>query len=75
MVDRASGRYSILDVGAKPYWATDGPSGDECWVSISGDDRVAVIDYATGQQVATVPVGDHPQRVRAGVIAEDILAG
>ena len=23
------------DVGDRPYWATDGPRGDECWVSIA----------------------------------------
>jgi YVTN family beta-propeller protein len=73
IVDRESLGYSILDVGAKPYWATNGPTGDECWVSVSGEDKVVVIDYATAQPVATVPVGDHPQRVRPGVLAGDLL--
>ena len=47
--------------------------GNECWVSVSGEDEVVVIDYDTARPVATIPVGDHPQRVRAGVVAADIL--
>ena len=35
-------------------------------LSISGLDKVSVVDYATGQVVAEVPVGNHPQRVRNG---------
>jgi YVTN family beta-propeller protein len=73
IVDRTSLRYTLVDVGAKPYWAVDGAVGDECWVSVSGDDKVVVIDYATAQPIATVPVGDHPQRVRAGVVDRGIL--
>ena len=73
IVDRTSLRSTIVDVGAKPYWAVDGAVGDECWVSVSGDDTVVVIDYATAKPIATVAVGDHPQRVRAGVVARDIL--
>jgi YVTN family beta-propeller protein len=73
IVDRTSLRYTLVDVGAKPYWAVDGAVGDECWVSVSGDDKVVVIDYATAQPIATVPVGDHPQRVRAGFVARSIL--
>jgi YVTN family beta-propeller protein len=73
IVDRDSTRYRLIDVGPKPYWATNGPDGDECWVSVSGDDKVVVLDYATGRPVATVPVGDHPQRVRPGAVAPDIL--
>jgi YVTN family beta-propeller protein len=73
IVDRESLRATIVDVGAKPYWATDGAVGNECWVSVSGDDKVVVIDYATAEPIATVPVGDHPQRVRAGVVASDVL--
>jgi YVTN family beta-propeller protein len=69
IVDRASLEHTIVDVGAKPYWATNGPTGEECWMSVSGEDEVVVIDYATAEPVATVAVGDHPQRVRAGVIA------
>ena len=73
IVDRESTDYRLVEVGAKPYWATNGPDGDECWVSVSGNDTVVVLDYATGDTVATVPVGDHPQRVRPGLVADDVL--
>ena len=73
IVDRESLRTTIVDVGAKPYWATNGAVGDECWVSVSGEDEVVVIDYDTAEVIRTVPVGDHPQRVREGVVARDVL--
>jgi YVTN family beta-propeller protein len=73
IVDRESLRATIVDVGAKPYWATNGAVGDECWVSVSGEDKVVVIDYSSARTIATVPVGDHPQRVRAGFVARDVL--
>src|SRR3954452_24429308 len=61
IVDRDSLAHSIVGVGEKPYWATNGPTGEQCWVSVSGEDKVVVLDYATAEPVATVPVGDHPQ--------------
>ena len=73
IVDRATEAYTLVDVGDKPYWSTNGPSGEQCWVSVSGEDEVVVIDYATAQPVATIAVGDHPQRVREGVVARDIM--
>ncbi|SNR42575.1 YncE family protein [Blastococcus mobilis] len=73
IVDRTTLRHEIVDVGAKPYWSTNGPTGEQCWVSVSGEDEVVVIDYATAEPVATVPVGNHPQRVREGVVARDVL--
>jgi len=73
VVDRESLRSTIVEVGAKPYWATNGVLDDECWVSVSGEDKVVVIDYETAQPIATVAVGDHPQRVRAGFVARDVL--
>ena len=42
-------------------------------MSIAGDDRVNVYDYASRTQVASIPVGDHPQRVRAGKVARNVL--
>jgi DNA-binding beta-propeller fold protein YncE len=75
IVDRASEAYTLVDVGEKPYWSTNGPSGEECWVSVSGEDKVVVIDYGSATPVATVAVGDHPQRVREGVVAASILRG
>jgi YVTN family beta-propeller protein len=73
IVDRTTLAHTLVDVGSKPYWSTNGPVGNECWVSVSGEDEVVVIDYETAQPVATVPVGDHPQRVREGVVAGDVL--
>jgi YVTN family beta-propeller protein len=57
---------------AKPYWAVTGP-GNTCWMSMSGSDLVTVISYKTEKVVGEVAVGDHPQRVRPGVIRESIV--
>jgi YVTN family beta-propeller protein len=74
IVSRESFRYTILDVGPKPYWATTGPDGKTCWMSTSGNDQVAVIDYDTKKIIKQIPVGDHPQRVREGKVATKILS-
>jgi YVTN family beta-propeller protein len=75
IVDRASFAFTIIPVGNTPYWATNGPGATECWMSIAADNKVDVIDYATAQVLAQVPVGEHPQRVRLGYVADDIAAG
>jgi hypothetical protein len=74
VVNRRTFRYKILDVGSRPYWATNGPGGGRCWVSVSGDDKVVVIGYRRAKRLATIRVGDHPQRVRPGYVAEDIVS-
>jgi DNA-binding beta-propeller fold protein YncE len=79
LVDRATGSYRIFDTAStgheylKPYWTTEGP-GDTCWVSLSGSDSVAVLDFDTGKELAFLPVGDHPQRVRHGVVPQAVVA-
>ncbi len=66
IVDRRTFAYTIASHGTKPYWSTNAPDGKQCVVSYSGDDRIAFLSYAAGKEIATVTVGDHPQRVRAG---------
>jgi hypothetical protein len=56
----------------KPYWATEG-LGNTCWMSMSGNDAVAVIDLRTQEEIAWIEVGDHPQRVRPGALPPEIL--
>jgi DNA-binding beta-propeller fold protein YncE len=75
IVNRDSFRYKTIPVGNTPYWATNGPGGTQCWMSIAGDDKVDVINYRTRSIVAQIPVGDHPQRIRLGAVARDIAAG
>jgi len=64
IVSRATFGYQLNAVGHKPYWATNSGDGRYCFVSVSGDDKVAKISYRSGRQVSTVRVGDHPQRMR-----------
>jgi hypothetical protein len=73
IIDRETTAFELVEVGDKPYWSTNGAVGNECWVSVSGEDKVVVIDYDTARTVKTIPVGDHPQRVREGVVARDVL--
>jgi DNA-binding beta-propeller fold protein YncE len=68
IVSRRRFAYELVQVGETPYWATNSSNGRYCFVSVSGDDRVSVISYRTGDEVARIPVGDHPQRMRMGWI-------
>ncbi len=74
IVSRATFAYRILPVGEKPYWTTNSGDGRYCFVSVSGEDLVSVISYETEEEVARIPVGDHPQRMRMGTIATPALA-
>jgi DNA-binding beta-propeller fold protein YncE len=71
IVDRATLQEGTLVPASKPYWATVSGDGLDCVISESGADQVSAISFATGQRVATVAVGDHPQRVRIGHIVTD----
>src|SRR4051812_40005393 len=63
IVHRDDFSHRIVATGEKPYWATNSADGRYCFVSFSGDDRVGVLDYASEREVASIPVGDHPQRM------------
>lgn len=71
VVDRDTLQEGPLVPASKPYWATVSGDGAACVISESGADRVTAIDFATGRPVATVAVGDHPQRVRLAQVPAD----
>ncbi|MFE1753286.1 YncE family protein [Streptomyces anandii] len=71
VVDRATLQEGPLVPASKPYWATVSGDGEDCVISESGADRVTAVDFATGRKVVSVPVGDHPQRVRLGHVQAD----
>lgn len=68
IVDRATLREGPLVPAAKPYWATVSGDGAAAVISESGADRVTALDFATGEKITSVPVGDHPQRIRAAAL-------
>ncbi|MFF7981450.1 YncE family protein [Streptomyces sp. NPDC007901] len=66
VVDRATLQEGPLITASTPYWATVSGDGKDCIISEAGADQVTAIDFGTSQKVTSVPVGDHPQRVRLG---------
>lgn len=70
IVDRRTFNFKIIDQpqDGKPYWATSSADGRYCYISWSGTDEMTVVSYDKGTTVKRVPVGDHPQRIRAGYV-------
>ena len=62
-----------IDVGKVPYWATTSFDGRYCFVSLSGDDAVSIIEYADRKAGQTVPTGKFPQRSRLGRVPESVI--
>jgi DNA-binding beta-propeller fold protein YncE len=60
--------------GSIPYWATDSANGNYCFVALSAGNAVSVISYATGQEVARVPVGNFPQREKVANVPDSVIA-
>lgn len=67
------GLRKVIDVGMVPYWATTSSDGRYCFVSLSGDDAISIIDYETETEVTVVPVGRFPQRSRIGRVPESVI--
>jgi hypothetical protein len=69
IVSRSTFGFKLLQgLGSKPYWSTNSSDGNYCFVSWSGTDSLSAISYDSEQEVARITVGDHPQRVRNGVV-------
>ena len=73
ITSRKTGSARIIPVGHVPYWSTNSADGKYCFVSVAGDDKVAVISYKKEEQVATIHVGDHPQRMRMGRVRRSFV--
>ena len=79
LIDRKTMAYKIFDTAStghsygKPYWTTEGLN-NTCWISLSADDSVAVLDFARKKELAYLAVGDHPQRIRHGLVSNAVLA-
>ena len=71
IVSRQTFSHSLIHAGEKPYWSTNSTDGEYCFVSWSGTDSLSAISYDTEREVARIQVGDHPQRVRNGVVRTD----
>jgi YVTN family beta-propeller protein len=50
------------------WWSTIPPDGKNTYVSIAGDDAVAVVNNQTMKLVTTIPVGAVPKRNTSGAL-------
>jgi YVTN family beta-propeller protein len=73
IVSRETLKYRILPMGRKPYWASSSDDGRYCYVSVAGQDEVSIIDFDKEEEIARIPAGDHPQRVRDAWLAQSVV--
>lgn len=59
----------VVDVGLHPDWLAVPPDGKNLYVAVAGDDLTVVVDNATMEVIAKIPVGFVPKRVAAGFVS------
>ena len=74
IVNRRTFKRTLIRRGLKPYWSTSSSDGRRCYVSWSGTDTISVISYRSKGEIARIPVGDHPQRIRTGNVRKSWIA-
>ncbi len=72
IVNRETFEYTLLEgLGQKAYWAVSDRTGENCLISWSETDQVSVINYASKTETHRIDVGNHPQRIREGMLKAD----
>lgn len=75
IVGRASFDVRTIPSGDIPYWASTSHDGKHCLVSNSGDDNISVVRFHDATEIARVPVGEFPQRIRLGEALQEVIEG
>ena len=74
--DRSNFAYTIQHVGDKPYWSTNSGDGKQLLrVGQRRGPRRGDLLRQRPSEIASIPVGDHPQRMRLGPIRSEFLPG
>ena len=73
LVDTATLRPTIVDVGDMPSWSISGPDDEHCFVANTGDGTVSVVSYAERREVARVQVGLGPKHLELGDVPVSLL--
>ncbi|WP_020667314.1 YncE family protein [Amycolatopsis nigrescens] len=63
----------IVPTGKKPYWASADLAGRYCFLANADSDDVSVVSFDDAREVARIPVGDHPQRIRGYALPVAVL--
>jgi YVTN family beta-propeller protein len=63
-------QIAAIPMGGHVYWLTFSPDGKFCYVSVLSKNEAAVVDTATKEIVARIPVGKEPKRLLAVTVAE-----
>ena len=63
-------QIATIPMGQSVYWLTFSPDGKTAYVSVLGNNEVAVVDTETKKIMATVKVGKEPKRLLVVSVAE-----
>lgn len=64
---------TILDVGGRPGWATNGPNSTHCFIADRQNDQFIAVSYESKDVAGRVAVGDSPAVIDVETVPESVL--